>query len=229
MSVAEVENETPETEQPETPDEETPEQPEQPETPETPEQPETTEQPETPQVTPEQMEKFYKGLATRTATLDRWIEAELGDNYADLSACPLCSDGIVGHIYPPEWIQPVSELQARLVDVLKQPSTPDFQPAPNARRCGTCDGWGQVLSGSRIAGKERIVCPQCRGNGFQGGEGSVATPQGDNGAVEFPPPPGEGPVATGDTDIWGSPRLLEDGQENPNYGKMVQYKNPELP
>ena len=47
--------------------------------------------------------------------------------------------------------------------------------------------------------------------------------------VEFPPPPSEGPVATGDVDIWGSPRLLDDGQENPNYGKMVQYKNPELP
>ena len=206
--------------------------------PETPEpEPELEPEPDEPEpvappgqtVTPEQMEKFYKGLATRTATLNRWIEAELGDNYRDLSACPLCADGIVGHIYPPEWMEATTELQGRLLDVLRQPSAPDFQPAPNARRCGTCDGWGQVLSGSRVAGKERIVCPTCRGNGFQGGEVAPAAPNAGNGTVEFPPPPSEGPVATGDVDIWGSPRLLEDGQENPNYGKMVQHKNPELP
>jgi hypothetical protein len=41
--------------------------------------------------------------------------------------------------------------------------------------------------------------------------------------------PSEEPLVTDGTDVWGSPKLLPDGQENPNYGKMPQYKNPTLP
>src|ERR1700675_161022 len=147
--------------------------PEPPAEPESPAEPDTEEEPAqepvepaAPTVDEASMEKFFKGLSTRTATLDRWIEGELGENYADLSACPLCSDGIVGHIYPPEWITPTSDLQARLLEVLKTPSAPEYGDAPNVRQCGTCGGWGQVLSGSHVAGKDRVLCPTCRGNGF---------------------------------------------------------------
>jgi hypothetical protein len=175
------------------------------------------------------MEKFYKGLATRTGTLDRWIEEQLGDNYRDLSACPLCTDGIVGHIYPPEWMEATTELQGRLLDVLKTPGAPDFQPAPNARRCGTCDGWGQVLSGSRVADKQRVQCPTCGGKGYQGEGPSAAIPPEASNVVELLPPSDSVPLVSDNTDIWGSPKVLEDGQDNPNYGKMPQYKNPALP
>jgi hypothetical protein len=41
--------------------------------------------------------------------------------------------------------------------------------------------------------------------------------------------PSEEPLVTDGNDVWGSPKLLPDGQENPNYGKMPQYKNPTLP
>jgi hypothetical protein len=175
------------------------------------------------------MEKFFKGLTTRTATLDRWIEAELGENYADLSACPLCSDAIVGHIYPPEWVTPASELQGRLLEVLKTPSAPEYRDAPNVRQCGTCAGWGSVLSGSRVAGKERVMCPTCKGNGFQGEVALSNPPQPVNGEVVFELPADTEPLVSADADIWGSPRVLDDGQDNPNYGKMPQYKNPALP
>ncbi len=186
-------------------------------------------EPAEPVVDEAQMEKFYKSLGTRTTTFNNWLSAELGEGANDLQPCPLCADGIMGHIYPVGWVEPTSDLQARLFEVIKTPIAPEYWPAPNVRKCGTCDGWGKVASGSRVAGKTLVLCPQCRGNGFQG---DALMPAAENGAapvVELVQPEPDGPVADGDHDIWGSPRLLDDGQENPNYGKMVQYKDPSLP
>jgi hypothetical protein len=186
-------------------------------------------EPPAPAVAPEALEKFYKALETRTKTFDNWLEAEAEKLGLVLNACPLCEDGIMGHIFPPEWISPTSELQARLVDVLKTPNAPEYRDAPNVRQCGTCGGWGSVLSGSHVAGKERVLCPTCRGNGFQGDAAQPVATNGATAEVSFELPPDTTPLVTEDTDIWGSPKVLDDGQDNPNYGKMPQYKNPALP
>jgi hypothetical protein len=202
-----------------------------PEEPEPEPEPEPTEpvEPPPPVIDEAAMEKFYKSLGTRTTTFNNWLAGELGEQAEDLSLCPLCADGIMGHIYPPEWVTPTSDLQARLLEVLKTPSAPEYRDAPNVRQCGTCAGWGSVLSGSRVAGKERVLCPTCKGNGFQGDQALPPTPQGTNGSVEFEVPVDNEPLVSADADIWGSPRVLDDGQDNPNYGKMPQYKNPALP
>src|SRR5207248_1800640 len=110
-------------------------------------------------VDPVAMEKVLKKVDQSATTYRNRVGDLLGEAIHGFTLCPLCADGVMGFIPPLEDAEPSSELQARLLDVLRQPSAPDFQPAPNARRCGTCDGWGQVLSGSRVAGKERIVCP----------------------------------------------------------------------
>jgi hypothetical protein len=196
---------------------------------ETPTEPEPEPEAVAPGPTPEQMEKFYKGVETRRTTFNNWVSAQLGDSYLDLSPCPLCSDSIPGLIFPPDWITPGSDQQARLLEVLKTPSAPEYRQAPHARRCGTCDGWGSVLSGSRIAGKDRVMCPTCQGNGYQGEGAQPPSAASGNGVVAFEPAADQTPLASGDADIWGSPRLLDDGQDNPNYGKMPQYKNPTLP
>ena len=180
-------------------------------------------------VSQEEMERTLKKVDQAATTYRNRVSTLLGEQANDLMPCPLCSDGIMGHLYPVEWITPSSELQARLIDVLKTPNEPDYMGAPNARKCGTCDGWGKVKSGSRVAGKTLVQCPTCGGNGYQG-QGAPVTngaPTGD--VIELHPPEDEAPLVSGDADIWGSPRLLDDGQENPNYGKMPQYKNPALP
>ena len=115
------------------------------------------------------------------------------------------------------------------MEVLKTPSAPEYKEAPNVRQCGTCAGWGSVLSGSRVAGKERVMCPTCKGNGFQGEVQASNPPLPVNGEVVFEPAADAVPLVSEDNDIWGSPKILDDGQENPNYGKMPQYKNPSLP
>jgi hypothetical protein len=80
-----------------------------------------------------------------------------------------------------------------------------------------------------MAGKGQVKCLRCKGQGFVGdAELPTAEPvPASNGEVEFPED--TGPLVTGDADVWGSPRILDDGQENPNYGKMPQYKDKSLP
>lgn len=185
--------------------------------------------PAEPAFDPVEMERTLKKVDQAATTYRNRVSALLGDAILGFSPCPLCSDGVMGHLPPLEEAQPASELQARLLDVLKTPTAPEYRPAPHARRCGTCDGWGAVLSGSRLAGNERIKCPTCNGVGYQGSgvpvNGSASAPE----IVAFEPPDDQTPLVTGDVDIWQSPRLLDDGQPNPNYGKMPQYKDPTLP
>jgi phage FluMu protein Com len=113
--------------------------------------------------------------------------------------------------------------------VLRAPAAPEYRPDPYTVECGTCGGWGKTLTKGHVAGKTERVCPTCKGLGFQ----SPDTPQpvttsNGVGEVSFDLP-SEEPLVTDGTDVWGSPKLLPDGQENPNYGKMPQYKNPTLP
>jgi len=176
-----------------------------------------------------EMEKTLAKIERSATTYRNRVADLLGEQANDLSPCPLCSDGIMGHLFPVEWITPTDETQARLLEVLKTPQDPEYRPAPNVRRCGTCDGWGSVLSGSRVAGKARVMCPTCKGNGFQGEVVASNPPAPANGEVIFEPAADAVPLVSDDMDIWGSPKVLDDGQDNPNYGKMPQYKNPQLP
>lgn len=206
-----------------------PEEPEEPiELSPTPEEPEDAVQSE-PAIDPVEMEKTYRKIEQAATTYRRRVADLLGDAILGFTPCPLCSDGIMGHLPPLEDAQPATELEARLLDVLKTPQAPEYRPAPNARRCGTCDGWGAVLSGSRLANKDRVRCPTCMGNGYQGDELTPSAPPSGNGVVAFDPPEDQTPLTSDDPDMWGTPKYLADGQRNPNWGMMPQYKDPTLP
>ncbi len=229
MSVAETETPT-EVETPTEPTEPPVETPDDPPDDAEPE-PEPVEpvEPVEPAIDPVAMEKIYKKIESRATTYRNAVADLLGDAIFGFTPCPLCSDGIMGHLPPLEDAQPSTDLEARLLDVLKTPSAPEYRDAPNVRQCGTCAGWGSVLSGSRVAGKERVLCPTCKGNGFQGDLAVAPLAPSTNGVVEYEMPVDNEPLVSADADIWGSPRVLDDGQDNPNYGKMPQYKNPALP
>jgi hypothetical protein len=229
VSVAETETPT-ETETPPVTEPDAPPETEPPIEPEPPAESEPQDEPPAaPAVDHVAMERILEKIDRSATTYRNRVSDLLGEQAQDLSPCPLCEPGIMGLIYPPEWTEPVSELHARLLDVLKTPSAPEYRDAPNVRQCGTCAGWGSVLSGSRVAGKERVLCPTCKGNGFQGDQAVTPAPQGTNGSVDPEWPADTAPLVSGDADIWGSPKVLDDGQDNPNYGKMPQYKNPALP
>ena len=69
----------------------------------------------------------------------------------------------------------------------------------------------------------------CGGDGFQLQGGRPAQAQNGSEAEVQYNLPNEAPLVDDGTDVWGSPKILPDGMENPNYGKMPQYKNPTLP
>jgi len=170
-----------------------------------------------------------KKLDQSATTWRNRVSDLLGEEAQMLVPCELCDPLIPGFHWPPEVEQPRDDLHAHLLDVLRTPSAPEYQQAQHVRRCQLCDGWGRVLSGSRVAGKGEVACQMCKGQGFVGDASlpSQATAPPTNGEVEFPDD--TRPLVEGEADVWGSPRLLLDGQENPNYGKMPQYKDPSLP
>ena len=69
-----------------------------------------------------------------------------------LVPCELCDPTIPGFHWPPELEQPRDDVHAHLLDVLRTPDSPEYNQAQHVRRCTLCDGWGVVLSGSRVAG-----------------------------------------------------------------------------
>lgn len=180
-------------------------------------------------MTERELEELQKKLERSATTWRNRVSELLGETAQMLVPCELCDPMIPGFHWPVDVQAAGSDVQARLLDVLKNPAAPEFQSARHVRQCGDCGGWGQVLSGSRVAGKERVVCPTCKGQGFQGDAIGAPVQQASNGTVEADFPPDTQPLVADDADVWGSPRLLDDGQENPNYGKMPQYKNPSLP
>lgn len=178
---------------------------------------------------PEDLEKMRKKLDQSAATWTRRVEELLGDDFGMLIPCELCSFDIPGFHWPAEIQTPISEQHDRLLRVLREPAAPEYRAATQVRQCGDCDGYGKVNSGSKLPQHSTVTCPACKGYGYvpppvPGGNGVVTAPVA---GIELAQE--EEQEAPADADIWGSPRLLPDGQENPNYGKMPQYKIASLP
>lgn len=185
--------------------------------------------PEPGMMTERELEEASKKLERSATTWRNRVSEVLGEAANDLVPCELCNPIIPGFHFPAELEQPRDDQHARLLEVLRTPSAPEFALASHVQQCGTCQGWGQVLSGSRVPGKERVTCPTCKGNGFQGQATLAPFSPVENGQAEVQFPADTQPLSQDDLDAWGSPRLLDDGQENPNYGRAPSYKNPSLP
>ena len=187
------------------------------------------EEPEARGETEAELEEKRKKLAASATTWRNRVSAVLGEEAQFLVPCELCEPDIPGFHFPAEVMQPTSETHARLLEVLKPPVEPEYKAAGDVARCIHCDGLGKVTTGSRNPAQRLKTCVPCNGFGYQPPPG---TPAGAPAAAVTPgagAPSAEGPAVVEDADAWGSPRLLADGQENPNYGRMPQYKDPALP
>jgi hypothetical protein len=176
-----------------------------------------------------EIEAAMKKLATSAQTFRRRVADVLGEDAQHLVPCELCEPEIPGFHWPAEIAKPRDETHLRLLEVLRSPAAPDYVAAPGLRACGACEGWGKVRTGSRVAGQEIGTCGTCKGFGFVPPPGvNAATGEVDATANGPDAPPADfGPPA--DSDPWGSPRVMPDGQLNPNYGRMPQYKDATLP
>jgi hypothetical protein len=177
----------------------------------------------------EELEKVRNKLERSATTWRNRVSELLGEEAQFLVPCELCDPIIPGFHFPAELEQPRDPMHERLLDVLREPMGPEFQDDPYTRECTTCGGYGKTRTKGHVPGKTERVCPTCKGVGFQALD--APAPTAGNGQVDevVYELPSEQPLVDEGNDIWGSPKLLPDGMENPNYGKMPQYKNPTLP
>jgi hypothetical protein len=179
--------------------------------------------------TPEELEAQRTKLQRSATTWRNRVSDVLGEDAQLLVACELCEPDIPGFHFPADVMRPYDERHARLIAVLLDQTGPEYPEASDVHQCETCAGWGSVRTGSRVAGRETKTCSTCVGYGY------VPPPSLDRNG---PSPTGQAsdlvtvaasPGLMDDHDAWGSPRLLPDGRDNPNYGKMPQYKDAALP
>jgi len=188
-----------------------------------------TDQPEPQGLSDEEAERIGRQLDKERTRHSNRVSEIMGEWAQPLQPCPLCEPNIQGFIFVAEQTAPRGELHAALLEVLKNPLAPEYETDPTKPACDTCKGLGKIKTGSKVPGQETLMCAACSGKGWIGqganfitdAETSVLHPVAvaSNGQSEPPP----------DADAWGSPRLLETGMENPNYGRMPQYKDPALP
>lgn len=180
--------------------------------------------------TPEQLAELSSKLDQGATRWRKRVGELFGpEDFAVLVPCELCTE-VPGFHFPAELLQPESELEARLIAVLRGGvEGPQLQTDPEIRACAVCGGEGKTLTGSKVRGRETTKCRACKGYGYVPPPGDANAPADLDDAPVEAVEPGE-PLATAeDTDAWGSPHYLADGQENPNWGRMPQYKDPAYP
>lgn len=190
---------------------------------------EPTPSPSAGSITLEEFEQRAKKVAQSFATYTRKVSSELPMLADDLTPCPLCPELHPGFVD----VNDAGRLPAEVVQVVElflgRQQEAEYRSNAETKACDGCDGLGKVKSGSKVANYALLTCPQCQGTGF------YPPP---NGAVPTAPPPvkdGNGNLVETfraeqtNEDPWGSPRLLANGTENPNYGRMPQYKDATLP
>jgi hypothetical protein len=231
-TLSETETETP-VEAPETPAETEPVNPDA-------EPVEPIEGPVTPGDEPEPAPEPEPSSLAKTVEQEKKLEAEqkrhtgrvgdiLGEAANEVVLCPFCDPQMQGFFYMGDLENPRDEMQGRMAIAYLQPEQAEFEPARDVETCTQCKGYGKTATGSKVPGNETKACANCKGYGFYppptlNRNGNVGQDAERELALVGAPP-----AIVEDVDAWGSPRLMPDGQENPNYGKMPQYKNPDLP
>ena len=227
-----VQEPTPDETPAETP-QETPQEPTEPapdETPDTtPDEPTEPQEPPSeptsaPPPTPEALEKRTRSAEQRYTRYAKGIEELYEGTEVRLVGCPLCPDQHKGFV-DLNFAGRIPEDVAENVKYYLGMARPiEYRPSRRYHTCEECDGEGKVQTGSHVPGKDTIGCEVCNGRGFMPAPGAevkngltgpttLTTAQLEN--LNAPPE---------DVDVWNEPRLLPDGRENPNYGKMPQMK-----
>jgi len=159
----------------------------------------------------------FKSYTTRVGTI-------LEEDGQYLLECPLCPPMHKGFVDARDAGRIPDELVAVVMEFVGLARKQQYEPDPETAECPACKGYGKVQTGSKVPGNEDRKCAKCHGYGYfppptPSSNGTVA-------ADDFHAPIGESaePYAQGERDSWGEPRILPDGRENPNYGKMPQHK-----
>lgn len=182
------------------------------------------EPPEAQGVPPEVWEKRFQRADRAFQAYSRKIGDIFEEDANDLIPFTLSQSAPPGFINKHDAGRVDEQIKAAALDFLGFAREQDYEPDPEARECPTCKGKGKTKTGSHVAGKETRACPRCLGSGAEG-LGAQQLSETGNGRSTEPFTLAEPSSAlAADADNWGEPRILPDGRENPNYGKMPQFK-----
>lgn len=148
-------------------------------------------------------EERNKQMNAAAKTHETRLRTILGDDFAEYLPCPLCG-GDAFMVATPPGVMPPEQWEAVQVasGQLKQAN---LKHAEYAEMCDTCDGWGQVLTGSKAEGQVAVPCRTCEGKGWKAKlETAPPVP-----TFTFPVPPANpnplGLNLNGQKDQWGRP------------------------
>jgi hypothetical protein len=188
------------------PQEPAPDAPE-PDAPPEPDGPQEPAQPPTEALTEAQIEARIKAWERER---DRHFR-ELDQRYEVSAVCPLCE----GHgMILPQLPEPENTARRTAVSMaLGGDGEPDYLEAPDREKCDVCDGWGEVLTGSRRRENRTGTCTPCNGTGFRTKAGEVLPIFTPAPVPVSPQPFGLTPGNGGPTDAYGRPF------GHPDFGK----------
>jgi hypothetical protein len=170
---------------------------------------------------PEQAPEEPEGYAETERRGKEWdrVAKYLAKNVGDIEGddaihkveCPVCrSQGTPGYLDPrvpagPEIIGPV-------LAWFGMRSDSDYLKDNYSRECDECAGLGETLSGSKVSGRDKLVCFRCKGNGWipVGDERGAGLGQFTNGPSSV--------AAAGDTIL--APSYMPDGTEPPEVASL---------
>ena len=158
--------------------------------------------------------------------LDRAIKAYLRvatDVFAKqpdlVEPCPRCADDFPGLIWQPSVKQVLPQTRAAVMISMGEDPDPTLNPDPRANRCGTCDGWGKVATGSRVHRQDKLECTECAGRGWIGPRAATLTANGSSyTTIELPPTSADSEPSPA-TDPWGRVK------GEPLYGVMPGFES----
>lgn len=141
-----------------------------------------------------------------------------------LLPCPLCPSQHKGFVDVNFAGRIPEEVEADVKSYMGLARPVELRQSTRTRECPSCGGEGDVLSGSKKATQKIKPCEDCKGYGFVPPPGETQG-NGMTGPTQFSPETLERVLQEpDDRDEWGEPRILPDGRENPNFGRMPNRK-----
>ena len=182
------------------------------------EAPEPDPEPEPQALSERDVEKVTRQLANESARHGKRVQEIMGADFDLLAPCPLCVTD--GYCYKPEAgfvFEPLH--RAAIAAAMGEDSGPAYKSDPGTQACDACDGWGDVLTGSKREAAKVKGCDACGGTGWKPKLSAVQQPA--HLAAVAPPYPGYGipylPIEG------GSPDYLNRPAGHPHYNMTEEY------
>jgi hypothetical protein len=110
-----------------------------------------------------EVEETYKKLDREVERHVKRVAELVGEAFAFLVPCELCDPSMPGFRWPRE---PADEVKVAVRMAIGDRQPENWQADQYSARCEACDGLGEVLTGSKVAGKGTLPCMTCGGNGW---------------------------------------------------------------